>query len=42
MYESDELAEIRDAVVLERNGDLNLIRDEETGEELLRFRRELV
>jgi hypothetical protein len=39
----DEFSEsLRDAVVVERNGDLRLIRDDETGEELYRFRHELV
>jgi hypothetical protein len=41
-YLDDYSESLRDAVVIERNGDLRLIRDEESGEELYRFHHELV
>jgi hypothetical protein len=41
-YIDDYADTLRDAVVVERNGELRLIRDDETGEELYRFSHELV
>ena len=40
-YFADGIEEPSDGVVIESNGDLRLIRDEETGAEVYRFRREL-
>jgi hypothetical protein len=42
MFLADDTAELRDGTVVESNGELRLIRDEETGEEFFRFRQELV
>jgi hypothetical protein len=42
MYFSDDMEELRDGAIVETNGDLRLIRDEETGEELYRFQHEIL
>ena len=41
-YFDDESSQVRDGLLVESNGDLRLIRDEETGQELYRFRWELM
>jgi hypothetical protein len=40
-YRADSNDEQRDGIIVEMNGALRLIRDEETGEEVYRFQHEL-